>query len=189
MSKKKPPSAFEVVFEGPGIYPEKIPIGKLARALSAVQRLASGQEQEEEDAVESQEDRIRLLGVRRGSAAYQFSAPQPHIAISHLRDAGKVLDDPESLGENEYVLSPVEELSNVAKSLECMIVMRAPGKDGVVLARIGPRSFSAVSEKLFIHGETAIIGRVERVGGADRTEMRPSYSIPITHAYLSCRER
>src|SRR5262249_2342390 len=47
MAEKAPEPIFEVVFQG--IYPERIPLGTLSRILSAVQRLASGSEPEEDE--------------------------------------------------------------------------------------------------------------------------------------------
>ncbi len=49
MRPKKPPPLFEVRFEGPGIYPEKIPLRSLVTTLSAVQRLAAGSAPIDED--------------------------------------------------------------------------------------------------------------------------------------------
>src|SRR5688500_509482 len=109
-SKRKPAPAFEAVFEGRGLYPEKIPLGYLTRLLSAVQRLAAGQEAEQETDKEgeaaalAEEGKIALLDVRRGSAAFQFAAPMPAIAVHHLRETGRVLQQPETIGQNEYVL-------------------------------------------------------------------------------------
>src|SRR5579872_716698 len=46
---KKAPPAIEVVFRAPGLVPEKISIGQLARVLRALQRLAAGEEAKDLD--------------------------------------------------------------------------------------------------------------------------------------------
>src|SRR5437588_3222814 len=105
MSKPtKPPPIFEVLFDGPGIYPEKIPLGTLTQTLSAIRRLAAGSElvDEEEDEQDSDSSLIGLLDVVRGSAVFRFvsassgspshAAAQPIAALERLRLAGRVLD-------------------------------------------------------------------------------------------------
>ncbi len=180
VKEKKPSPTFEVGFED--IYPEMIPLSVLSRVLSAVRRLASGLDGSEEAGAAFPEQEIGLLQVRRGSAVYQFKAPPQ--AVGRLRVAGQVLDRPETIGDRDYILSPVEELSAVAKSLHCPIVVREPGKEGVVLARIEPASYAAISKKLFIKGESAITGRVVRVGGA--TEKKCGLRIPDQSRMLIC---
>jgi hypothetical protein len=79
MRPKKPSPLFEVRFEGPGIYPERIPLRSLVTTLSAVQRLAAGCNPLEEDDFEEEKVRedesLRLLDVKRGSAVFQISDP------------------------------------------------------------------------------------------------------------------
>src|SRR5262245_13838516 len=115
---KKPTTTFEAVFEGPGVYPEVIPLSQLARVLSAVQRLAAGYEagDEEEEVRETPEWKIGLLNVRRGSAVYGFAAPVPAVALGNLRETGEALERPERIEGREYILGPVEELSAIARS-------------------------------------------------------------------------
>ncbi len=178
---KKPLPTFEVGFED--VYPEMIPLSVLSRVLSAVRRLASGLEEHEETSAVTSEQEIGLLQVRRGSAVYQFKAPPQ--ALGYLRVAGQILERPETIGDRDYILSPVEELSAVAKSLRCPIVLREPGKEGVVLARIEAASYSTISRRLLISGESAITGKVVRVGGA--TENKCGLRIPDQSRMLICK--
>jgi hypothetical protein len=177
---------FEVLFEGNGIYPEAIPLGALTQTLSAIRRLAAGAELPDEDEEFDAPDdgSIRLLEVVRGSAVFRFVGPAAATAVAHLRGAGKVLDNPEELGDNDYVLNPIERLSATARRLACSIVVREPGSDKAVLARIGPTSYQQISERLFVTGDTAFSGRVERVGGA--TEMRCGLRVPFQTRMLFC---
>ena len=182
--QKKPNPAFEVDFNGAGIYPEMIPLSFLSRVLSAVRRLAAGEAGSEEDEASGQaEAEVGLLQVKRGSAVYQFTAPA--LALAHLRAAGKVLARPETIGDRDYILNPVEELSSVAKSLHCSVVLKEPGKDGIVLAKIEPGSYSSISQRLLIQGETAIMGRVVRVGGA--TEQKCGLRVRDQSRMLICK--
>ncbi len=190
MAKKSPPSIFEVVFTGSGIYPEKIPLGVLTRTLSAVQRLASGLELDEDEQPEIQSlgddtSEIRLLDIKRGSAVYKFGGDLPEQALKRFNVVGHVLAKPEEIGENDYVLGPLERISAAAKSLKCSVVVREPGKDGVVLARIEPDSYEQVARSVFVVGGTSITGEVKRVGGA--TEVRCALRVPFQSKLLYCK--
>lgn len=182
MSSKRPPAVFEALFEGAGIYPESIPMGVLAHTLAAVQRLASGL-----DSVDKAmpDGNIGLVKVKRGSAVFQFTAPTPELALTHLRETGTVLRNPEQIGERDYMLNPVEDLSAVARSLGCTIVLRKSGDNHAVLARIGPDSYADIAEKLLIKGDTTITGKVMRVGGA--VENKCGLRIPSRPRMLYCR--
>jgi len=185
---KKPSATFEVEFDGPGIYPERIPLNVLSRALAAVQRLAAGLEYPEEDGDETPQGfdgKFGLLHVKRGSAVYQIATRAPELAIANLRDTGKVLEKPESIGDREFILNPLDELSAVARSLDSPIILKEPGKDGVVLAKIVPSSYATVSDKLFVSGDTTLIGRVERVGGA--TEQKCGLRLHGRSRMLICK--
>jgi hypothetical protein len=189
MPKKVPPAIVEVLFSGPGLYPEKIPVATLARTLSAIQRLASGQEDfdEEEDEEQEKESSLRLLSVIRGSALFRFACPAPaaSAAIEHLRLVGRVLNDPEQVGHNDYLINPIERLSATARSLECSIIVKEPGAGRPTLARVEPNSFETIARALFIEGETSLTGEVKRVGGA--TQMRCALRVPFQHRLLFCR--
>jgi hypothetical protein len=183
LSVKKSPPTFEVIFQRPGLYPEQVSIGHLSRVLSSLQRLAVGREIGEEEAGLI-EGKIGLLQVKRGSAVYQFAAPLPELSLANLRDAGNTLDNPDSMGDREYVLGPVQELSSVAKSLDCSIVLKEPGREGPILARIEPSSYSTISSRLIVSGDTAIVGRVVRVGGA--TQNKCGLRLPNRDRMLFC---
>lgn len=182
---KKPQPTFEAIFQKPGLYPEQVSATLLSRLLSALQRLATGTEQGDENAQRDDQGRIGLLGVRRGSAVYQFTAPLPELTLGHLRETGQILDEPETIGDSEFVLNPLDELSAIARHLGCPITLRLPGRDGAVLARIEGESFARVSKKLVISGDTAVTGTVERVGGT--TEQKCALRVPGRSRMLYCR--
>ena len=191
---KKPNPVFEVCFEGRGLYPENIPLGSLTTALSAIRRLASGsdapdEEEEEEEGQATQgmpeDGSIRLVEVKRGSAAYRFTAPSSQVSLDHLKDTGRILENPDEFDGQDFILRPVDLLSAIARRLECSILVRTADKDKAILARIGPNSHERVSEHLFLVGETSLTGRVERVGGATGT--RCALRVPSQSRLLYCR--
>src|SRR5947209_6482395 len=98
MSKpKKPLPVFEVIFEGPDVYPERIPLGALMQTFSAVRRLAVGGEVPDDEETEEEggdDGSIRLLEVGRGSAVFRFVGQSPVVALEYLRLAGQVLQNP-----------------------------------------------------------------------------------------------
>ncbi len=170
MSRRVPSTTFEIRFKGPRVAPEAIPLRTLARALSAVQRLISEDREDDEPAEEpTPQLELHLLDVRRGSATYPVFAEESAQVIERLKLTGTILKDPEMVEEFPSVLSPVEDLSAIAKTLDCEIELSPPGKSGI-LARITPASFDTLVGSAFICGETSVSGVVERVGGA--TELR-----------------
>jgi hypothetical protein len=195
MIPKKPPSVFEVHFEGAQLYPEAIPLRTMADAFAAIQRLVSGgdrddeEEQEEETGEAAPDDSLRLLEVKRGSAVYKIAGPPPGMAKKNLRIVGRALEHPENLdAEYDYILSPIERLSSIARRLGCTIVLREPSKknvQGPVLATIEPLSYETISKSLLIQGETSFTGKVVRVGGA--TALRCGLRVPFRHRLLICK--
>jgi hypothetical protein len=189
MAKKGPPAVFEVVFSGPDLYPEKIPLGTLAATLSALQRMSAGKEfgDEEEDEEAEEQSSLRLLNVVRGSAVFRFACPAAAAATTaerYLRLVGDVLQDPEKVGNNDYLLNPIERLSTTARTLQCSIIVKRVGDRSPVLARIEPTSFETISKSLFVEGDTSLSGEVKRVGGA--TKMRCALRVPFQHRLLFC---
>jgi hypothetical protein len=186
MSHKKPPSVFEVVFEKPGITPWEIPWGTLSRALSAIHRLAIGRElsEDEEELEPDEQQSMRLLGLKRGSAVFSFAGGSPSHAIAFLREAGAVVENPERLGDKTYLLNPIERLSTTARAMDCFIVIREPDDRIGVLARIGPDSYKGIAETVFLSGETALTGKVERVGGA--VQNKCGLRVPFQNRMLFC---
>jgi hypothetical protein len=191
MPSKRPVPIFEILFDGPGLYPEKIPVATLAATLSAVQRLADGEpvlEEEEEDekrdAVEDDRS-LRLLEIKRGSAVFRLSAPSGQDTVNRIRRVGGFLAKPDEVGENDYILSPLERLSATARALECRIILREPGRAGGVLAIIEPETYHQITKSLLIQGETSFVGTFQRVGGA--TGMKCSIRVDFQHRLMYCK--
>jgi len=194
MRPKKPPPLFEVRFEGPGIYPEKIPLRSLVTTLSAVQRLAAGSAPIDEDETEEEkegeeEESLRLLNVKRGSAVFQISAPttsDPRPALQRLRVVGDFLENREDDVENiDYALSPIKDLSATARSLNCTIALREARGDKGVLAVFQPNSYESISKSFLVEGETSFVGTVQRVGGA--TDVKCGLRVGFQNRMLICR--
>lgn len=64
-----------------------------------------------------------LLQVKRGSAVFAVGGQPAPIALARLREMGQVLMEPETIGNKDYLLNPIEELSSIARSLQCEIVL------------------------------------------------------------------
>lgn len=189
MPAKVPKPVFELVFTGGGIYPEKIPIAKVAEAFSAVRRLVTGEVLGEEDEAEDDGGTmlpvVSLLDVKRtSSAVFRFVGPPHVIAAERIAETYKVLKDPESIGVREYIIRPLKDLSGIASALGCAIVIRGHGKHDGVEARIESDSFAKISNSLFLSGNTSIWGTVQRVGGV--TAMRCALRLPDNNRLLFC---
>jgi len=184
----KPVVAFEVHFIGPGITPATVPVGSLFRSLTAVQRLALGGQVTVADGSEDEEEEdsglVRLIGVRKGSAVFRCTSPNPDLARTNLREAGIILDDPEKIGERGYILSPLRRLSETAQALACSILIRKPDSHNGKLAEISADSYKAVRDVAIVSGETSLTGNVQRVGGA--TAKRCSLRVAFQTNLLYC---
>lgn len=190
---KRPSPVFEVLFEGEEVYPEFIPLGTLTQTFSAIRRLMAGSEvvEEDEEAVEVMDtSSIRLLDVKRGSALFQFVGASATTDLANLRGVGRVLESPDELGNNDYVLRPIETLSAVARRLECSVVFREATSQKTILAKIEPTSYERIAGSLFITGDTAITGRVERVGGATAKScaLRVSFQAKLLYCKVTTQD-
>jgi hypothetical protein len=94
---RRPPASLEVYFVGSGIVPEAIPLATLSRALTAVQRLSLGEDPRVDEEIEG-DGSLRLIDVKRGSAAFPCVSQTPDRAVTNLRLAGRALasDDDEA---------------------------------------------------------------------------------------------
>ncbi|MGB2822128.1 MAG: hypothetical protein WBF17_14185 [Phycisphaerae bacterium] len=120
----------------------------------------------EEDEIAHPTAPLHLIGIVQGSAAYKVAARDSERALQTLREMGRCLQEPDGAQWGPEILSPVEELSNVARSLGCSIEFKHPGTRGAVLATITPLSYDSLSETAFVRGESSVYGYLERVGGA-----------------------
>lgn len=189
-SRKKPAPDFVIRLEAEGLRPWDVPMRHLARVMDAVQRLVEQQEDSDTERALARTDDtdranpvdrvLRLIDIKRGSAAYPVAIPRPEPAIRLFREAGISIKRPESAPWTQSTLSSIKELSEVANALGCKIEIRQPGAKGKtygdVLATITSKTYECVSQTAFIVGETSVYATVERVGGA--TEMHCGIRVP-----------
>jgi hypothetical protein len=161
---------FEIRVVGPGIRPMGVSVRALSRILNAVQRLIERTEEEEPEGEEKERvesaSPLHLVKIASGSARYGVLSDTADTALATIEDAGKFLRDPAHSEWEPEVLSPIQRLSEVAKSLQGDIEFRRPGKEGELLATITSRSYDEMSREAFVTGDSTISGYLERVGGA-----------------------
>lgn len=179
----KPTPAFELVFTGGDVAPEKLPLHVVTRSIQAAQTLALARDPEMPES--AGEDFIRLKRILRGSARFQCVSVCPADIQANLRIVGEMLDDPASdSGQRaSLVLKPIENLSRIAKSLDCRILFRDISSKEV-LAKIEPTSYNRLAKEFLTEGDTQLIGRIERVGGA--TGRRCAVRIPGRRYIFYC---
>jgi len=141
--------------------------------LNAVQRLIERTDREDseaegEAAEEETKQPLHLLTVRPGSAVYGVSSVDGPAAVQTLADAAKSLKDPDHADWNPAILSSIEDMSAVAKSLNCIIEFSRPGENGEIIAKVTPASYDDLSKSAFAYGEGSVSGYLERVGGATK---------------------
>lgn len=183
----KPTATFEVRFVGPGVLPERIPLRAVSDALSAVQDLASGRDPFEEQHV-APERSINLLEVRRGSATYRCVARAPDEAVANLRRFGALLSSLEGNHGDEdglvTAIRPIATLSDIARTLGCEVQVAIVGQHSTPVFCVRQDDYQRVSDRLFVTGETTIVGRVQRAGGA--TQMKCLLRVPGRRRGLYC---
>ena len=184
---RKGAPTLEVRFVAPEIAPERIPLRAVSDALSAVQDLASGRDPFETPHVPPEQG-IGLVKVRKGSAVYSCVAHAPDLARRNLSNVAVLLaraDEGQFEGDGLVAaLRPIESLSDVARHMGCRL--------DVVLLELGyspvfsveKDAFQKLSSRLLLQGETTVVGRVERVGGA--TGMRCLLRVPNRRRILYC---
>jgi len=184
-NRHRPKPDFEIRLVGKDMKPWGVPMRALARALNAVQRLIeptdeaeSQEEQEQDKSAESVMSiaPLHLIGIVYRSAGYSVSANNPERTIQTLSKAGQALKNPDSEEWNLDLLSPIEELSSLARSLACAIEFKQPGKDGQVFATVDAESYAMLAATAFVIGESSVYGYLERVGGA--TDQRCGLRLP-----------
>lgn len=77
--------------------------------LRALQRLAAGdapEDLDEEADVAVSGTPLGVVGIKRGSAVFQFATPHPELALAHLRQTGAILASPEEIGDNGFGAPP-----------------------------------------------------------------------------------
>ncbi len=186
-SQKKPLATFEVRLVGPDVLPERIPLHVVSDALSAVQDIASGRDSFEEQHVPLEKS-INLLDVRRGSATYRCVARAPEEAVANLTRFGTLLaslDDKRENGDGLVTaLRPIETLSDIARAVGGQVQVSIISQHKTPAFSVCQDHYRRISEQLFVTGETTIVGRIERAGGA--TEMRCLLRVPERRRLLYC---
>jgi len=155
----------------------------LAKVLDAVQRLVDQKDEDEPSPALHEESSplaivqpignpgLRLIGIKSMSAGYAVADPFRE-SVGVITQTGKAIGRPDRADWTQATLSSVKELSEVARSLGCVIEFRLPSNGrqlGDVIAKIGPSTFKDVSASAYITGPTSVLATLERVGGA--TEM------------------
>jgi len=126
--------------------------------------------------------------VRRGSAVFQCVARRPEEATDNLRIVSSLLNNPDSIAQDlcdrlAASLQPIEHLSGIARRLGCQLIVSLANAGEELLAIVSD-SYEAVSKRVFVTGESTVIGTVERVGGA--TGVRCLMRIPTRQKLLYC---
>jgi hypothetical protein len=196
---KKPPPDFVIRLVGKGMKPWAVPMRTLSRTLAAVQKLIdqrddladvdADEEQQNPDADELKIRALRLVGITTASAGYAVASKDRSTTLGILRETGKSIHRPDKADWHPSTLSSLDDLSQIAKSLNCHIEFR-PLKErggsafGDVIAKITPSTFAEIQGRAFISGYTSVCGRLERVGGV--SEMKCGIHVQGRSRMLYC---
>lgn len=181
--KPKTTPTVEVRLVGDGVTLTSVSLRVVSEVLSAVQRLAIAADIDAPPTLTG--DSLHLMSVKPGSAKYQcFTTSED--AISNLELVGRVVKRPADIGDEQvsFVLSPLEDLCAIAKTQKCSIELRDLSNRGRVLAVVQPDSYSSVAARLLTKGQTSVLGKIIRVGGA--TELRCAVRVAGRNRMLYC---
>lgn len=176
----------ELRFVGPGIEPQKVPLRAVTDALAAIQDLASWRDSFEVAKV-PQEKGLTLVDVRKGSAVYDCIAGCPGEAVINFQRVGAFLEQPDGDSLSDQigtVLAPLKALSQIAKLLKCTLAVYVPGLRAEPFFQIESGIYERIAASAFVEGETTIIGKVMRAGGA--TDVRCLLRVPGRAKLLYC---
>lgn len=187
---KNAETTFVVRLVAPDLSPSTIPFRVVSAAISAVQDLASGRDPLETRQV-PEEKVIGLVNVRKGSAIYSCFSRAPDEARVNLRLVGQVLSgqyDANRIDERlAKAFKPIEKLSEVAKALGGRVEVALANQPRDPLFSVEKDDFSKLSSRLFLTGETTVIGTVKRAGG--QTAMKCALRVPGRSRMLYCSVR
>ena len=186
-SAKKQRSTFEVRLVAPDLIPERLPLRQVNDVLSAIQDLASGRDPFELSHVPLEKG-ISLTQVRTGSAVYACVSRAPDEARTNLSRVGALLASAngDEIEEEGLIaaLQPIQLLSDVARVINGQIEVVLTERRDTPLFVIGGDVFPRISGRLLLKGETMVVGRIERAGGA--TSMRCLLRVPGRRRILYC---
>jgi len=161
---------FRLHLVGKTVRPESVSLGRLTEILRAVQRLVGQAETDSDDADETEvvlpDVPLHLLDVQRGSAVYPVYAVDEDTVLDRLRLVGRAIDDPELVAPYRGVVQALDELSELARKLECRVEFRhSSAAKKAVIATIRPNTFAGLRDSLYLTGPTSVTAVVERAGG------------------------
>jgi hypothetical protein len=195
----QPDADFVIRLSGGNVKPWRVPLRVLGRVLAAVQRLVDQRDdladaaigdEVEDDLVEPLDGGTRtlqLLKVTAASAGYAVSSANRQQALAVLTETGRDIDAPDRAKWHPSAISSIDDLSQIARHLGCIIEFRKVGKGksrGDVIAMIRPETSDEIRKRAFLHGFTSVYGKLERVGGA--TAMRCGIHVQGRPRMLFC---
>lgn len=169
---KRQEETFRLHLIGKAIRPESVSLRQLTEALGAVQRLVGpgdaepGETEDEQEATSDADVPLHLMDVQRGSAVYPVFAADGEAVLERLRLVARAEYDPEVVAPYRGVVTALDDLSALARKLECRIEFRGPSSTNrEVIATIRPNTFAGLRESLYLTGPTSLVATVERAGG------------------------
>lgn len=163
---------FRLHLVGKTVRPESVSLGRLTECLRAVQRLVGPADTDLDDSSNDGTEEtlpdvpLHLLDVQRGSAIYPVYAAEGEAVLDRLRLVARAVDEPEVVAPYRGVVQALDELSDIARKLDCRIEFRhSSAADRAIIATIGPSTFSDLRNSLYLTGPTSLTAVVERAGG------------------------
>lgn len=151
-----------------GVKPETVPVGAMADLIAAIQSLGGHD--------------LRLLKVKRTSAAYQLTTPnEPCAVVSNIRRFQAAFADPDRNLESR-MLKPFDSVSSILNRLNCSMQIFTPDKS--VKWEVKQNQWEGIRSRYCIEDEAILIGELKRVGGA--TVQKCMIRVPYQNDLFYC---
>lgn len=157
----------EIRFSGTGVHPETIHSKELAEVIAAFEEMMSAELTRSDKEIDSAGVVVSLVGIEEGSAKLRFRSTYMTAAVLVFSAAAQLI---EARRYEELAPKSVESLKTFQKfgrKHNSYAEFRTEIDSPEPLARLAPEDAIELEGPEFISGETAIYGRVVRVGGVE----------------------
>lgn len=181
------PHRFSIRFTGEGIRPRSVPLQELADLLLAAEQTIVEAVRHEHPEIATSDLVIGLTQVRDESLGLVFEYDHEEEVSATVQNVLRVIEEDALDALPPKSQAGLKEIVSFTKRKNCTAELNFPTTNApdepVGHVEIAPDTVLTFPEPFYLRGETAIFGRVERVGGVDpkvRIRYRPDTA-------MSCR--
>jgi hypothetical protein len=150
---------------GPGIQPDKIRVGTIARLLENFETAIASIVAETRSQISKEDIVLGLVEVKSGSLGLHIATQLPELVIPAFQRLSQTIHQNVFSGLPYEAIDALREITNVARERDCFIEFLSINGSEKILATISPET--SIPKPQPIVGETTLYGKVMRIGGVD----------------------